>query len=99
MKLDLQNIKPILIKYLAFAKKYAVLIFVLVSLGVFGFLVFRIRTLASREPSEDVISEKSSKSQPINIDESAVKQVEQLQSANVDVKALFEQSRDNPFQE
>ncbi len=99
MKLDIKNLQKIAVKYLLLFKKYAVFIFVLVGLGIFGFLVFRIRTLSSIEPSEDTISEKASQSQPVNIDESAVRKVEQLQSANVEVKALFEQSRDNPFQE
>lgn len=99
MKLDTKNLQKLLLKYASLLKKYAVFIFILVGLGVFGFLVLRIRTLASKEPSETAITEKTDQSRPINIDQSAVKKVEQLQDTNVEVKALFEQSRDNPFQE
>lgn len=99
MKLDTKNLQKLLLKYGLLLKKYAVFIFVLVSLGVFGFLVLRIRTLAGKEPSETAITEKTDQSRPINIDQSAVEKVQQLQSTNVEVKALFEQSRDNPFQE
>lgn len=99
MKFDITTSKQTLLKYAQIIKKYATFIFIISSLGVFGFLVFRIRTLATREPSESLIEEKKSQNKPISIDESAVKQVQQLQSANVEVQALFEQSRDNPFQE
>lgn len=99
MKLDLKKIQSITAKLLTLIKRYAAFIFILISLGIFGFLVIRIKSLVSREPSETTVSEKSNQNKPVNIDESAVKKVEQLKSANVEVKALFEQSRDNPFQE
>lgn len=99
MKLDTKNISKLLTKYLVLLKNYTVFIFIITGLGIFGFLVLRIRTLAAREPSESMITEKSSQSKPVNIDESAVKKIEQLRSTNVEVKALFEQTRDNPFQE
>lgn len=99
MKLDINTIKKKLFSYIPVAKKYAVLIFVLTALCVLGYLVFNIRILANKEPSESAIDEKVNENKPVNIDESAVKQIEKLQSANVEVKSLFEQSRDNPFQE
>lgn len=99
MKLDTKNLQSLAIKYIQLFKKYAVFIFVLVGLGIFGFLVFRIKTLVNREPSETAISEKSDQNRPINIDQSAVEKVQQLQSSNVEVQTLFEQARDNPFQE
>lgn len=99
MKLNVKNIQEIIYKCLLFFKKYAVFIFVLIGFGIFGFLVFRIRTLANREPSETTVNEKIGQNKPISVDESAVKKVEQLKATNVEVKALFEQSRDNPFQE
>jgi hypothetical protein len=80
-------------------KQYGVFIFVIGTLGIFGFLVFRVRTLATQEPSESAITEKAGQSRPIGIDKSAVEKIEQLQSANIEVKALFDQNRDNPFQE
>lgn len=99
MKLDTKNLQPIITKGILLFKKYAVFIFVLFGFGIFGFLVFRIRVLSNREPSDTMISDKTSQNKPTNIDESAVKRVEQLQSQNVEIKALFDQSRDNPFQE
>lgn len=99
MNLDVKSLTKIPEKLLPFLKKYGVLIFVLIGLGIFGFLVFRIRTLANTEPSEYQISEKAGESRPINIDKKAVEQVQQLQATNVEVKAFFDQSRDNPFQE
>ncbi len=99
MKLDTNNLQKIALRCILLFKKYAVFIFVLVGLGIFGFLVFRIRTLSNREPSETAITEKTDQDRPINIDQSAVEKVQELQSTNIEVKTLFEQSRDNPFQE
>lgn len=99
MNLDVKELTKVFQKILGFVKRYAVFIFVLLGLGIFGFLVFRIRTLANHEPSESAVEEKIGDARPITIDQSAVAKVQQLQSTNVDVKALFDQSRDNPFQE
>lgn len=80
-------------------KKYGLLIVILISLGIFGFLVLKIRTLADREPSSDLILEKSGQAPSTKVDESIAERVRQLQETNVEVRAIFEQSRNNPFQE
>ncbi len=98
-KLDTKQLIDEFNKVISFAKKYTVLIFVLMSLGIFGFLVFRVRTLVSTEPSEAAIEEKIGESKPITIDASAVEKIQKLQATNIEVKSLFDQSRDNPFQE
>lgn len=101
MNLNISNtsLKPQLLKIIGFIKKYSVFLFILFGLGVFGYLIIQIKTYANREPSESMIESKSSQNKSINIDKSAVKKVEELQETNVEVKALFEQARDNPFQE
>lgn len=99
MKLDKALFTNLLTKLTAFAKKYGVFIFVIITLGLFGYLVYTIRVLAAKEPSESAVIEKMGTERPINIDESAVKTIQELQSTNVEVKALFDQNRDNPFQE
>lgn len=80
-------------------KRYGVFMFIIIALFVFGFLVYRIRTLATQEPSESAVTEKAGQNRPISIDKSAVEKIQQLQSSNIEIKALFDQTRDNPFQE
>jgi len=98
-QLDTKQLTAQATQIIAFLKKYAVLIFVLIALGIFGFLVLRVRTLVSTEPSEAAIEEKIGQAKPITIDSSAVAKIQKLQATNVEVKALFDNTRDNPFQE
>lgn len=98
-KLDTKNLTSQLTTVLNVFQKYSVFIAVLVAFGIFGFLINRIRVLATTEPSESALSEKLGEQKPITIDKSAVEKVQQLQATNVEVKALLNQGRDNPFQE
>lgn len=84
---------------LCFLKKYASFIILIVVLCLFGFLVYQIRSFATQEPSDNIVNEKMGQTRPINIDKDAVEKIQQLQSTNVEVKALFDKNRDNPFQE
>lgn len=99
MKLDKKQFTAVAQKITSLFKQYAVLIFILLGLSIFGFLVLRINTLSNQEPSDEMITDKMGQKRPISIDESDVKKIRELQSKNIEVKALFEQSRDNPFQE
>ena len=76
-----------------------VVIFIIVLVAMYSFLVLRINTLASSEPSEEEVVEKMLTVKRLRIDQSAVDKILQLQDSNVSVKALFDQFRDNPFQE
>lgn len=90
-----KSLKPII----TFIKKYMAVFFIVLGISVLGFLVYRVGQLATQEPSDELITEKSGENRPIRIDAKAVEQVQKLQSTNVEVQALFNQSRDNPFNE
>lgn len=98
MNLDVKNIKALGQRLLNNLKNNAVFIFIILGLGIFGFLVFQIRTLSSQEPDDDLLLEKMGVNKPVRIDEDSVEIIKELQDANVEVKALFEQGRTNPFQ-
>ncbi len=99
MKIDKALFEKIQSKLVAFATAYAVFIFIVGSLLVLSFFVYRINSLANQEPSESAIAEKAGESRPATIDKKAVEKIQELQSTNVEVKALFDQNRDNPFRE
>ncbi len=88
----LSGIKNIFIKYLS-------VIFIVMLVGMYSFLVFRINSLVSVEPSEEAVNEKLQTVQRPKIDQSAVTKIKQLQDNSVNVQTLFKEARDNPFQE
>ncbi len=97
--LDISTLKIKALEGASILKKYSVIIFIVVSMSALGFMIFRINALSNREPSDSMVNEKSNQNQNFNIDDSVVKKIEELKETNVDVKAIFEQTRDNPFQE
>ena len=99
MNLDTSQIKPLVHTVADFFKKYAVVLFIVLGIAVLSFLVYQVGSLASKEPPESLVEEKTGEARPIRIDSRAVEQVQQLQATNIEVKALFNQSRDNPFTE
>ncbi len=99
MKLDISTIKQKLSSCLSFFKKYTTLFVILVILWIFGYLIINIQSLISKEPSESVIEEKINATKTAKIDRSAIEQIKKLQSINIEIKTLFDQARDNPFQE
>jgi hypothetical protein len=74
-------------------------IFMLVVILTYGFIALRVNTLSGAEPNENaVVSSESNLPQP-HIDEVTVNKIQQLQNNSVNVQALFNQARQDPFQE
>lgn len=94
------NIKALITKLqtaLHKVDRYGVLIFIVAVVGAYGFLVFRINTLVTSDPGEDAVTEKLQGTQRAHIDQNTVNKIEQLESTNVQIKSLFQNTRDNPF--
>lgn len=71
----------------------------MIVLGLIGFLVFRINQLATAEPSEALIEEKLQTVARPKLDQTVINRIQQLQDQNVEVRSLFDQARNNPFNE
>lgn len=99
MKNQLKDVSKRLIPALLFVKRYAVLLFIIILLGIFGFLVFRINQYSRIEPNEDAIQEKLQSAQRPKVDQSSLNKIQQLQDQNVQVQSLFDAARKNPFNE
>jgi hypothetical protein len=70
---------------------------IIIILLIYVMVVFKIKGLASAEPSPDqetVVTGSIPK-----IDGKAVQQIQSLEASNTEVHSLFEQARNNPFQE
>jgi hypothetical protein len=78
---------------------YLPLIFIVLLIGAYSFLVFRINTLIGGEPSDSAVTEKLQTVTRPKIDQAAVDKIQQLQDNSTDVQSLFKAARDNPFQE
>lgn len=99
MNTDLKDIKPMIIKAFKWLKRYYLIIsFIIVSIMYSG-LVIQINLLNRREPTDDQFNEKIQKITQPKIDEATVKKLKQLESNSDEVKALFEDARQNPFKE
>jgi len=101
MNNEKQQLQTLLIKLTANAQKfrrYSLIIFIVFVGLLYGFILFRINTLNSQEPSEAAISSQVKAAKIPHIDLSVIKQLETLQDNSVNVKALFNEARSNPFQ-
>lgn len=99
MKLDINKFLSKLSPLLDFLKKYAVFIFVIFMLIIFSFLVFRINQFSKVSPSESDLTDKLKTVQRPKIDQKIVDKILELESQNIKVQSLFEQARNDPFNE
>lgn len=94
--LDFKSIKP---QLQDLAKKASTRITFLTLLAVlmsYLLVVWRISALATAEPPLD--AEGSAQAIPL-IDKKAVEKISQLEANNTEMQALFNEARNNPFQE
>jgi len=99
MNLDLKTIPAKLTPLLNSVKEYSGFIIVLVILIAYGFIIWQIKSYVTQSPSETKVSEEILKLNLPKVDEQAIQTIEQLEDSNIQVKALFENARQNPFVE
>ena len=80
-------------------QRYAWFLFIVSVLLVYSFLVLRISQLSDPKPDEAAVTEQMNTVKRLKIDESAIDRIEQLEDQNIGVQSLFEEARDNPFQD
>ena len=78
--------------------RYRALLFVVLLAAVYGSLALHVRDLSSAQPDQSAVSSQSTLAQP-HIDQATVSKIKQLQDNSVSVQALFNQARQNPFNE
>jgi len=79
------------------ARAYQAFIFFLIVACLYGFILWRINVYSNAPASQNSANTQLA-SQP-HIDQSTVQKILDLQSNSVNVQALFNQARANPFQE
>lgn len=79
--------------------RYAVALFLLLLVAVYGFVLLRVLELRNVQPSDADVTAQVQASVTPHVDPTVVKQMQALQDNSVNVQALFDQARNNPFQE
>lgn len=95
--LKLPNIKKSLPRFYKKFAKHAVFAAVLLVLLVYILVVFKISQLSSAEPTAEQSSSTTALIPKIN--QNAINQIQSLENNNTQIHTLFEQARNNPFQE
>ncbi len=99
LNLDFKSLLPKLKKAEQPLSRHAVFIAIIVVLLIYSFVVLKINTLSNAEPTPDAETTALAKSTVPKINQSAIQSIQSLESTNTQVRSLFEQARDNPFQE
>lgn len=95
--LKLPNFKELVSKLYKKFGKHMVFAAVLLVLLVYIFVVFRISQLSNAEPTAEQTSDTASLIPKVN--QNAINQIQSLENNSPQVHTLFEQARNNPFQE
>lgn len=97
--INLKALVPQLAQSLKKVKRYTGVLFFLLVAIVYSFVLLRINTLGNAEVDQAAVDEQVQTSPTPRIDEEALKQLESLKDNSVNVQALFDEGRTNPFQE
>lgn len=79
--------------------RYMLLTLFLPFMIVYFALVLRINQLSSAQPSAVEVNNKLDTISRPKVDKNALAKIQQLQDQNIQVKALFDEARQNPFSE
>lgn len=67
--------------------------------GMCGYIIWTSSQQALREPPEGAVLDQISSSSRPELDDKAAETLQNLEDQNIEVKTLFEESRNNPFAE
>lgn len=79
--------------------RYKSLLFFLVITSLYGYIIWRINALSTAPPSQGDISSTESTAKQPRIQQSTITRLQNLQDNSVRVQSIFNDARNNPFQE
>lgn len=80
------------------SKRYRAIGFAILVVVLYGFIALKINSLGNAQPSQDAVDSQVQAARLPRIDQAVVNQLQSLQDNSVNVQALFNQARQNPFQ-
>lgn len=93
------QITPIAQRLLDFIKTHAFVICVILFAILAGYILVLTNQLTKANPDQASIDSQLSGVPRPKIDESVVKTIESLEDRNIEIRAIFEEARENPFNE
>jgi len=99
MKQDIAKLFEKFSTVIVFMKRHNVTLFLVLFLGTYTLLVVQINRYMNADPSQAQISEQIKKTGKLSIDQESIDRILELEERNIEVKTLFIQARDNPFNE
>lgn len=81
-----------------FIIRYAVIIFIIVVAGIFGFMTLQISVYSNAEPTSDQIEEKKNSLSQVKLNDEAAQKIQELEDKNINIESLFNNGRANPFE-
>lgn len=79
--------------------RYRLFLFILAFLSIYGFLIVRVNSLTHGEPPPVAAGESLDAVRRLRLDQASINKLQALEAQNIEVRALFQQARDNPFTE
>lgn len=99
MNLEVKDIPEKLLPLLKKAGQFVPFLFAILVLGLYSFLILHINQLMQIEVAEEEVEEIIRTGPRLEIDRQAIDAIERLQDQNVEIEAIFQEARDNPFAE
>jgi hypothetical protein len=93
--MDVKDLLPAVLTSFHKVGRYALILFVVFLAIIYSVILYRVYTLSTAEPSSEAISQAGTP----HINADVVNQLLELKDNNVQVQTLFNDARDNPFQE
>jgi hypothetical protein len=99
MNLEVKDIPKLLLPALKKIGRFFPFMFALIILGLYGFLILHVNQLMQVEVDDEDVEEIIRETAGLEIDRQAIEAIERLEDENIEVEAIFQEARDNPFAE
>jgi hypothetical protein len=99
VNLNLKDTPKLAKEFVGKARPYLLYAVIAIVLCSYAFMLLSIKSIAVSEPTEEAIAERLSQVKQPKVDEETVAKLEQLKDQNIQVQALFDEARKNPFEE
>lgn len=99
INLEIKNLTTLIQPALNRLTHYSGVLFIIGFLSVYAFLVMQVNVLVNSEPSTAEITQQTAGIKKLKIDQDALDKMLKLEAENIDVGALFNELRNNPFSE
>lgn len=83
----------------SFFKRHVILILVIFFAGIVAYIMLLTAGLSQAEPSPEAITEQAQAVARPKVSADIVKTIENLEERNIQIQAIFENARENPFTE